>query len=341
MRIYHRTTSEQRQLVVFHHARGRTIVEIAELLQIARSTVGHIVNRFENHDQLDLGSGKGRSKILTERDTNWLVREIKKDPKTSAPVLAARLRERFKIDVSSQTIRRTLKENGYNGRVARKKPYISKTNRVKRLEFAKNHRFKDESFWEKVIFTDESKFNLFGSDGRVMVWRKPNSELDIKNTTPTVKHGGGSVMVWGCFSAAGVGRLVFIDGIMNHLDYIQILKDNLKASAESLRIGSNFKFYQDNDPKHKAYNTRLWLLYNCPEVMETPPQSPDINPIENLWDELGRRVQNRQLTNIKDLKKVLLEEWEKIEPETCKKLVDSMPRRLECVLKQNGYATKY
>jgi hypothetical protein len=81
------------------------------------------------------------------------------------------------------------------------------------------------------------------SDGRKKVWRKANTALDFRNTIRTVKYGGGSVMVWGCFSAAGVGKLAFIDGIMDHKVYIQLLKENLKPSAVSLGIPSSFHFY--------------------------------------------------------------------------------------------------
>ncbi|GFX25987.1 transposable element Tcb1 transposase [Trichonephila clavipes] len=77
--------------------------------------------------------------------------------------------------VSAETVRRVLRKAGYNGRVARKKPLIGKKNRVKRLKFAKEHILKPQQFWNEVIFSDESKFNIFGSDGRRMVWRKPNT----------------------------------------------------------------------------------------------------------------------------------------------------------------------
>ncbi|GFU06225.1 transposable element Tc1 transposase [Trichonephila clavipes] len=81
------------------------------------------------------------------------------------------------------------------GRVARKKPPIGKRNRVKRLKFAKEHILKPQQFWNEVIFSDESKFNIFGSDVRRMVSRKPNTSHHPKHTIPTVKHGGGSVIV--------------------------------------------------------------------------------------------------------------------------------------------------
>jgi transposase len=341
MRAYRRTTDEERQLIVYHHTKGKTIAELHEMLQIPMSTIGHVLTRFNKHDQLDLKAGRGQPRALTERNREWLILQIKKDPKTSAPVLTAQLCEYFGIQVSTQTVRNALKERGFHGRVARKKPWISKVNRGKRLDFVKTHRNKDMDFWKSVIFTDESKFNLFGSDGRAMVWRQPNTELDPKNTTPTVKHGGGSVMVWGCFSASGVGNLVFIDGIMNQYVYMDLLKSNLKVSAQKLGIEKSFSFYQDNDPKHKAWINRMWLLYNCPKVIDTPPQSPDLNPIENLWDELGRRVQKHHVSSKTQLKEILQKEWNAIEPECCLKLVESMPRRLRAVQETHGYATKY
>ncbi|GBM82669.1 hypothetical protein AVEN_17572-1 [Araneus ventricosus] len=86
--------------------------------------------------------------------------------------------------------------------------------------------------WNSVLFVDESKYNVFGSDGKQMVWRKPNSELEMKILTPSVKHGGGSQMVLGYTSAVGVGNLHFIDGMMGKYMYLDILKQNLKQSAE-------------------------------------------------------------------------------------------------------------
>ena len=109
-------------------------------------------------------------------------------------------------------------------------------NQKKRLELAKTYQLKTDNFWKKIIFSDESKFNIFGSDGGRTVWRKPNTALDPKNLRPTVKHGGGSVMVWGC-----VGNLVSIDGIMDHKLYMYILQKNLKESVK--KIGFRWKLY--------------------------------------------------------------------------------------------------
>ncbi|GFU62830.1 transposable element Tcb1 transposase [Trichonephila clavipes] len=79
----------------------------------------------------------------------------------------------------------------------------------------------------------------------------------------------------------GVGNLVFIDGIMDHKLYIDIL-NSLKESAKKFGLDGNFIFQQDNDPKHTARNVKMWCLFHCKQQLHTPPQSPDINVIENL-----------------------------------------------------------
>ncbi|GBN86039.1 hypothetical protein AVEN_205914-1 [Araneus ventricosus] len=99
----------------------------------------------------------------------------------------------------------------------------------------------------------------------------------------------------GCMSTSELGNLVFIDGIMNHALYLNILRDNLKLSAQNLGIGSNFVFNQDNDPKRMALNVRLWCLYNCPQNLITPPQSPDLNPIEHIGENLKLEYENTTL----------------------------------------------
>ncbi|GFS97264.1 transposable element Tcb2 transposase [Trichonephila clavipes] len=105
---------------------------------------------------------------------------------------------------------------------------------------------------------------LFG-ESRTPLWIQ-------KNLRPTVNHGGGSVMVWGCMATNGVGNLVFIDGIMDHKLKIDILNNNLKESAKKLGLDGNFIFQQENDPKHTARKVKMWS-----QQLHTPPQSPDIN----------------------------------------------------------------
>ncbi|GFW74778.1 transposable element Tcb1 transposase [Trichonephila clavipes] len=135
-------------------------------------------------------------------------------------------------------------------------------------------------------------------------------------------------------AVSGVGKLVFIHGIMHNMAYLNILQNNLKESAKKLGLWSNFIFQLDNDPKHSALVVKEWLLYHCRNQLNTPPQSPDLNVIENLWAHLERAVQKQQITRKEQLKSVMQVEWLNIAPETTRHLVESMPRRLEAVIQQ-------
>ncbi|GBM71089.1 Transposable element Tcb2 transposase [Araneus ventricosus] len=142
-------------------------------------------------------------------------------------------------------------------------------------------------------------------------------------------------------ASTGVGNLVSIDGIMNHMVYLDILHNNLKGSAKNLGLDGNFIFQHDNDPKHTARNVKMWYLFHCKQQLHTPPQSPDINVIENLWATFETAVQKHKIRNKANLKQVLQEEWGKISSDITKKLVESVPRRLEDIIKAKGHGTKY
>lgn len=132
----------------------------------------------------------------------FIQRKIKTDRKKSSISVKAELEKKLNITISQTTIRRRAHEVGLYGRVARKKPSVNKANRGKRLEYALRYREKPLSFWDDVIWSNESKFNLFGSDGKVMVWRSKEEEFEPRCTVLTIKHGGGNVKCWGCFSSS-------------------------------------------------------------------------------------------------------------------------------------------
>ncbi len=154
-----------------------------------------------------------------------------------------------------------------------------------------------------------------------------------KNTIPTVKHGGGNIMLWGCFSAKGTGQLHCIKGTM---DGARALKP-----PRALKIGRGWVFQHDNDPKHTAKATKEWLKKKHIKVLEWPSQSPDLHPIENLWRELKVRVAKRQPRNLNDLERICKEEWDKIPPEMCANLVANYKKRLTSVTANKDFATKY
>ena len=162
------------------------------------------------------------------------------------------LKSQHGIDISPQTVRYRLGEAGFVARIKIKKPMLTEDHRVSRLGWAKSRLGWTEEDWGQVLWSDESKFKIYMSDGRQWVWRKQGSPLGKNDVTPTVKFGGGHVMVWGCISSAGVGNLCKIVGTMDGPYYVDILEDNLLESAADLFGENEFIFQQDNDPSTQA-----------------------------------------------------------------------------------------
>ncbi|GBN23761.1 Transposable element Tcb1 transposase [Araneus ventricosus] len=220
-----------------------------ELVGRSHTRVQKIIGKFKIDRLIENESGRGRKCILSDVAKRKILKEIKIDPKVSVVKHAAEISQIIGRSISAETLRNAIRKAGHKSRVARKKPFISLQNQKKRLEFAKTHQLKTNNFIPKIIFSDESKFNIFGNDGRRTVWRKPIPLWIQKNLRPAVQQGGGSVMVWGCMASTGVGNLVFIDGIMNHMVYLDILHNNLTESAKNSSLDGNFIFQHDKDRK--------------------------------------------------------------------------------------------
>ncbi len=283
----------------------------------------------------------GRPAKLSYRGRRALVREVKKNPKITVAELQRCIREMGE-SCRKSTITAALHQSGLYGRVARRKPLLSARQTKARMEFAKKNTWRTPRWWQ-IRFSGlmRPRLELFGLNSKRYVWRKPGTAHHLSNTVPTVKHGGGSIMLWGCFSAAGTGRLVAIEGKMNAAKYRDILDENLLQSAQDLRLGRRFTFQQDNDPKHTAKITKEWLHNNSVTVLERPSQSPDLNPIEHLWRDLKMAVHQRLPSNLTELERICKEEWQRIPKSRCEKLVASFPKRLMAVLNQKGASTKY
>jgi DDE superfamily endonuclease/Transposase len=247
--------------------------------------------------------------------------------------------------ICPQTARNALKQEGLKAVVKAKKPLLTKVHRKQRLAFAQRHLNWTVEDWKKVMWSDETKINRIGSDGKVYVWKKKGEAPTDRTTIPTVKFGGGNnLMVWGCMGWNGVGKLTEVIGKMDRFQYVEILKDSLVESMEKLDLDpATSCFQQDNDPKHTSDHAWEWFQEEELTVLEWPSQSPDLNPIEHLWEHLKRQLLKypKPPSGCHELWDRLVEEWNKIPPETCQGLIESMPRRVAAVLKANGGHTKY
>ena len=163
------------------------------------------------------------------------------------------------------------------------------------------------------------------SDRAVYVRRRPGEELANCCTRKTVRHGGGSIMAWGCFAAAsvgrihkvaGVGRIHKVAGVMRKEQYVDILLNQMRPGMQDLFGDQHAVFMHDNDPEHSANLTKQWLNTNQCVVLNWPAQSPDLNPIENLWAILKQKRHDMDLqpSNEQQLWQVCREAWDLITP---------------------------
>ena len=148
-------------------------------------------------------------------------------------------------------------------------------------------------------------------------------------------------MYWACFAASGPGRLVKVEGTMDKHQYVDILENNLKVSARELNLGRRWSFVQDNDSKHTSKLATSWFKNNKIKVLEWPAQSPDLNPMENLWRKFKLKVMERKPSNIKQLDEVCQEEWKNLSVDECTRLVENYQKRLREVLARKGYTIDY
>ena len=151
-------------------------------------------------------------------------------------------------------------------------------------------------------------------------------------------------MVWGCMGWNGVGMLIEVQGKMDAEQYCEILEQGVMESFEKLEMEEGERYFQqDNDPKHTSKKAKKWMEDNELEVIWWPAQSPDLNPIEHLWFYVKRKLQEYEVPpkGAHELWERLVKEWNGIPPEVCQNLIESMPRRIEAVIKANGGHTKY
>ncbi|MBN3276205.1 TCB1 transposase, partial [Polyodon spathula] len=332
-------STEVRDEVIQMHRLGKGYKIISKCLDIPVSTFGSIIRKWKLHHTTQALPRKGRLSKLSAQ-TGRLVREATERPTITLKELQSSVAGSG-VMVHQSTISRALHNTGLYGRVARKKPLLKKYHLKARLEFARKHESDPAAMWEKVLWSAETKIELFGQNSKRYMWCKPNTAHVSRHAIPTVKYGGGSIMLWGCFSSAGTGHLVTIEGRMDGAKYRKILQENLFQSAKKLKLGRKFTFQQDNDPKHKAKATLEWLKNKKVNVLQWPSQSPDLNPIENLWHYLKIAVHKRRPTNLNNLEQICQEEWAKITLTLCAKLVHTYPKRLKAVIAAKGGSTKY
>ncbi|KAG1536131.1 hypothetical protein G6F49_013039 [Rhizopus delemar] len=339
-------TEDRKNTIEFYLRQGFSYHKIAKLVKVSSSTVHKIRLELGLPARIDKG---GRPKALTKREQQHLVRAVTVDGLENAVQAQQSLEQNLGKSVSVDTVRRALRDAGLVSFVRPKKPLINERNRKRRLQWARQHIDWTVNDWMNVIWSDETKINRFGSDGKSYAWKVPGQPLKKHHVRETVKHGGGSIMVWSCISWYGPGYIVDVGKNMTKDAYLEVLQDDLMKSLawymeESGNPTNQFIFMQDNDPKHTAKVVSKWLNEQDFHVMKWPPQSPDLNPIENMWKLLKRRLfrsYDCPPCGIHELWDCIGHTWYQITAEECQKFIKSMPDRCSAVIEANGFYIGY
>lgn len=331
----------QQQLdgIALGRQQGFTLDQLAAQFNVTKSAISRALHRFRIRGGAIVKKQPGRPRITNCLVDRNIVRASRDDPRRSASVISAIISTSSCPVPSIRTIQR-LQQAGLHGRRPAKKPFINVKNRAKRVAWAKAHMGWTRTEWSQVLWSDESKYNLFGSDGVKYVRHPVGSRFDPKYQTPTMKHSGGSVIVWGCFSGRGIGPLRRIQGIMDRYQYEDILEKTMRPFALG-SMGRAFVFQQDNDPKHRSKDILNWFRHRRVTLLEWPSQSPDLNIIEPLWDTLERMLVGTTAKNADEKFAQLADAWSRIPQSTIDALIDSMLRRCQAVINSKSFPTKY
>ena len=277
----------------------------------------------------------GRPWITTNREDRSMVMLLKKNRVKSAAVSREMSIQPGK-PLPRKTVSPRLFEQQLLARAHVVKPLISSKNKKFRLAFSNEHVLWSQEKWQTVHFSDVSKFLLIGSDGKTDIRRKVGEELSPRCLKATVKFGGGSVMVWGMISGDGVGPLRWLQGKVHAGVYEQLVKYHVLPVLWNSTKQTSI-FMQDNAPCHKAMVVINFLKAENVTVMDWPPQSPDLNPIENVWKTLGERSKARNPKTTVQLWNALQEECNKVTWQDINRLISPRSRRCQSVMKLKGF----
>jgi transposase len=331
------TDAEKIQINLY---RGSEISPALSIREIARK-IGrsdHVVrNYIAKGDNYGVKKATNGNKVLTNRQINRIRFEATKNK-----LNATQIKDKLLLPVTNKHVAHILRTTpNVKWKKPHQKPMLKKHHKIARLQFAKNHMHWTHE-WQNVIFSDEKKFNLDGPDSYSCYWHDLRG---INDPQTKRNYGGGSLMVWGGFSYSG--KLTLCCGLpkMNSIKYTEMLDDVLITYMDE-NMDDNAIFQQDNAAIHTSRHSMKWFKDHNIPVLEWPACSPDLNPIENVWGMLSRKVYDakaagHQFKTVTELKCKILEAWSELDQTTLQRLVESMKGRIFEVIQCNGGHTHY
>ena len=333
-----RLSSEERAQVLAMLECGRTQEQVSRRFNVSRSTIVRIIRRKRTTGTHADRPRSGRPRVTSIRQDNYIRQRHLRNRFVTAESTSRVLVGNRGHPISRFTVKRRLRDRGIKCHRPYRGVILTRRHRQQRLQWARNQRGQN---WQRVVFSDESRFNVSNADGRIRVYRRRYERSANNCVLQHNRYGGGGVMVWGAFNHRFKSPLVVCQGNITARSYInQILRP---VAVPLLQQRPGMVLQQDNARPHVAVMTRNFLHGNNINVLPWPACSPDCNPIEHAWDYIGRRLRQRQPqpVNVQQLTIALHQEWAQIPRYMPRNWCGSMRRRLAAVRASRGGHTRY
>ncbi len=313
----------QREVLLHYWNKGvRSVPKLHKLTKIPVSTLYYNVKKLKEKGTVKHKRGNGRPKKITPEISRTIGQYIRRDTSIPLKNIANKISQKG-VQLHFSTISKHLTSIGYKKNLPRATPMLTQKHKENRVEWAKKHLNYN---WKKVLFTDETAFQLFRNT--IQHWYKN------KRPVRRIPKDRTKIFAWAGFCMKGTTSLFCFQTIMTGNFYVEILQKHLPEVKQLFR--GRWVWQQDNDPKHTSRVAKKFLQENVPEVLDWPSNSPDLNPIENLWSIVKTRVERRMPKNCHELELFMMEEWANIPQTILMNLVNSMPKRCQAIIDNNG-----
>ncbi|GFW45610.1 transposable element Tcb2 transposase [Trichonephila clavipes] len=313
---------------------GLSQADAARRLNVSRSVVQRLWDQYQSEDSVSRRPVPGRPRATTPAEDRFLALSARRRRTTTLPQLVADHFQASGRRISATTVRNRLHNAGLYARRPVVCVPLNGRKRRNRLCWAREHVSWTQQQWASVLFTDESRFTMESDSGRLLIWREQRTRYHQSNTVERHSFRGGGILVWAGISLGGHTDLhVFHGGTVTGLRYRdEILDPYVRPYAAA--IGNDFILMDDNARPHRARIVEEYLEDHGLERMEWPARSPDLNPIEHLWDYLGREVAalNPPPRSLHELKQCLLCVWSSLPIPVSDNLINSIGNRCrQCI----------
>lgn len=316
--------------------------QIANRLNIIRSTVSRTIRRYEETGGVQSRPRSGRPRVTTIREDRYIAQSARRNRSVTVPTLRSEFQRAHNRVISCATIRRRVLASGLRSRRPLRVPLLTVRHRIARLQWARTHQNWHLEEWRNVLFTDESRFGLVSDDYRLRVWREPGCRNRPERAIQVAPFRGGTEMFWGGIMFGRRTPLIHIPGTMTGAYYLENIINPVIIPMGN-ELGAQFIFMDDNARPHRTRGVQEALENQNITRLEWPAMSPDMNPIEHIWDYVSRAVfrRNNPPRNSQELIVAVTEEWMNIPQEIINNLIIGMPRRVNALLSSRGSNTAY